>query len=340
MIKRSGIKKSMLLLLGCIVLLTGCAEDKEINIEEEKQDIVLSGLSDDNDVESMPEENVSEFPEDMFIPDSTKAGLPEVSHFKDKYYFRKREEYSDTESEFFEYRNLPGELIISCDNRETAISCFIYAVEDKYYYQDFRGTAYKQDDSNLYVGDICPVTDSDIIIGKFIISYSIDELILSVGYFDDTSDGQEKILESGVYHYYYNMTEFEKESVAKMGNPVELTDYSDYRGTWIPVYPADVVVQGREIYTYMELEIDSDGKVSGCMSQYEGLSECSYAEFTGNIEDSGCVIEYDDDGYGHEGVLTITFYENGIGVYVDEGGEPNGHGFPTGHNYYMKQESK
>lgn len=135
MIKRSGIKKSMLLLLGCIVLLTGCAKDNEINIEEEKQDIVQSGLS-------------------------------EVSHFKDKYY------------------------------------------------------------------------------------------------------------------------------------------------------------------------------VSGCMSQYEGLSECSYAEFTGNIEDSGCVLKYDDDGYGHEGVLTITFYENGIGVYVDEGGEPNGHGFPTGYNYYMKQESK
>lgn len=308
MIKRSGIKKSMLLLLGCIVLLTGCAKDKEINIEEEKQDIVQSGL-------------------------------PEVSHFKDKYYFRKREEYSDTESEFFEYRNLLGELIISCDNRETAISCFIYVVEDKYYYQDFRGTAYKQDDSNLYVGDICSVTDSDIIIGKFIISYSTNELILSAGYFDDASVGQEKILESGVYHYYYNMTEFEKESVAKMGNPVELTDYSDYRGTWFPVYPADVVVQGREIYTYMELEIDSDGKVSGCMS-HEGLSECSYAEFTGNIEDSGCVIKYEDDGYGHEGTLTFTFYENGIEVYVDEGGEPNGHGFPTGHNYYMKQESK
>lgn len=192
----------MLLLLGCIVLLTGCAEDKEINIEEEKQDIVQSGLSDNMDVESIPEENVSEFPEDMFIPDSAKAGLPEVSHFKDKYYFRKREGYSDTESEFFEYRNLPGELIISCDNRETAISCFIYVVEDK------------------------------------------------------------------------------------------------------------------------------------------GLSECSYAEFTGNIEDSGCVIKYDDDGYGHEGTLIFTFYENGIGVYVDEGGEPNGHGFPTGYNYYMKQELK
>ena len=100
-------------------------------------------------------------------------------------------------------------------------------------------------------------------------------------------------------------------------------------------YPRDVVVQGRQEYTYMELEISTAGSISGCMSQYEGLSECSYAEFSGNIEGSKCLIKYEDDRYGHDGLLTFTFFENGIGVYVDECGEPNGHGFPTGHNYYI-----
>lgn len=51
--------------------------------------------------------------------------------------------------------------------------------------------------------------------------------------------------------------------------------------------------------------------------------------YNGNIEGSKCIIKY-DDGYGHDGVQTFTFFENGIGVYVDEGGEPNGHGFPYG----------
>ena len=100
-------------------------------------------------------------------------------------------------------------------------------------------------------------------------------------------------------------------------------------------YPRDVVVQGRQEYTYMELEISTAGSISGCMSQYEGLSECSYAEFSGNIEGSKCLIKYEDDGYGHDGLLTFTFFENGIGVYVDECGELNGHGFTTGHNYYI-----
>lgn len=74
-------------------------------------------------------------------------------------------------------------------------------------------------------------------------------------------------------------------------------------------YPRDVVVQGRQEYTYMELEISTAGSISGCMSQYEGLSECSYAEFSGNIEGSKCLIKYEDDGYGHDGLLTFTFFE-------------------------------
>ncbi len=333
---KSNIVKVVPLLLGSILLLfIGFAEGKNRTMEEEQM-IEENKLSDEDAVESAAAE-VPEFPEDMFIPDSANAELPELTHFLvGKYYFRKLNEYSDTELKFFENHRSWGELCISCENRDVALSCFIQVAEDENYYQPFRVTAYKQDNSNLYVGDIFSTADSNTVIGKCIISYAKDEVILSVGYFDNDANEQDRILESGVYYYYYNMIPFEKESMEKTGNPVELSDYSGYSGIWYPIYPRDVVVQGRQEYTYMELEIGSDGKISGCMSQYEDFPECSYTEFSGNIEGSECIIKYDDDGYGHDGVLTFTFFENGIGGYVDEGGEPNGHGFPTGHNYYMR----
>ena len=46
-------------------------------------------------------------------------------------------------------------------------------------------------------------------------------VILSVGYFDNDANEQDKILESGVYYYYYNVLPFENESMGKMGNQVE-----------------------------------------------------------------------------------------------------------------------
>jgi len=118
-------------------------------------------------------------------------------------YYKKLNEYSDTELKFFENRRSWGELSIKCENRDVALSCFIQVVEDENYYQPFRVTTYKQDNSNLYVGDIFSTDDSNTIIGKCIISYAKDEVILSVGYFDNDVNEQDRILESGVYYYYF-----------------------------------------------------------------------------------------------------------------------------------------
>lgn len=331
--------RAVLLLVCCTLLIfTGFADEKGRSIEE-RQMIEEDQLPDADAVENIIEET-PEFPRDMYIPDSDKAEYPELTHFEYKYYFRDVDEYSDTELEFFEKWDSWGELSISCENRDVSLSCFIYVIEDENYYQPFRLKAYKQNNSNLYIGDIFSTDDSHTSIGKCIISYAKDELILSVGYFDNLANEQDKILEAGVYYYYYNVLPFEKESMEKMGGRVELSDYSEYSGLWYPIYPSGIgfVPKWRWIqdYTYMELEIGADGNLSGCMSQYEGDLECSYAEFDGNIENSECIVTYEDDRYGHDGILTFTLFENGIGVYVDERGNPNGHGFPTGQSYYTR----
>lgn len=334
-----NLMKVVLLLLGCTLLIfIGFADEKGRSIEE-RQMIEEDELPDADTVENVIEKS-PKFPRDMYIPDSDKAEYPELTHFQHRYYFRDVDEYSDTELRFFEKWNVPGELCISCENRDVSLSCFIQVVEDESYYQPFRVTAYKQYNSNLYVGDIFSTDDNYTIIGKCIISYAKDEIILSVGYFDNDANEQDKILESGVYYYYYNVLPFENESMGKMGNQVELSDYSGYSGLWYPIYPSGIGFvakwRWRQEYTYMELEIETDGNLSGCMSQYEGDLECAYAEFDGSIENGECIVMYEDDRYGHDGILTFTFFENGIGVYVDERGNPNGRGFPTGQNYYTR----
>jgi len=94
---KSNTVKVVPLLLGSILLLfIGFSEEKNCTMEEEQM-IEENKLSDEDTVESAAAE-VPEFPEDMLIPDSANAELPELTHFLvGKYYFRKLNKYSDTE---------------------------------------------------------------------------------------------------------------------------------------------------------------------------------------------------------------------------------------------------
>ena len=158
-----NLMKVVLLLLGCTLLIfTGFADEKGRSIEE-RQMIEEDELPDADTVENVIEKS-PKFPRDMYIPDSDKAEYPELTHFQYRYYFREVDEYSDTELRFFEKWNVLGELCISCENRDVSLSCFIQVVEDESHYQPFRVTAYKQYNSNLYVGDIFSKDDNHTII--------------------------------------------------------------------------------------------------------------------------------------------------------------------------------
>jgi len=77
---KSNIVRVVPLLLGSILLLfIGFAEEKNRTMEEEYM-IDENKLSDADTVESA-EAEVPEFPEDMFMPDSANAELPELTHF-------------------------------------------------------------------------------------------------------------------------------------------------------------------------------------------------------------------------------------------------------------------
>lgn len=280
-------------------------------------------------------------PRSMEIPDIQKAKLSKLTHFSNLNYFRTHETYSETELGYFEKWKNEGELIISSKNRNEAVSCFMYVIESENLYKAFRGEAYKQRDSNLYIGDVFSEMDNKKEIGKFLVSFlseSLDEVLISVAYFDDVLiEPEEKIVEEGVYHFYYNITSEEQKTIEKLGKPVVMPDYSVYSGVWYTILPAYMERFYPREDNYFKLEIDSEGRISGCLRESESpLTKDSYAELSGKIEEDKGIIMYQDDGYGHDGVIEVSFFENGIKVYVTEGGEPNGHGFYTVRYYFNK----
>lgn len=333
-----------LLIVGVILFCIGYQKEVEPYRNGALQKDTDTGVTNVVEAEEADEVKEEQFPHGMLIPDARDAVLPEISHLH-KYFSRKTDELSEIEKKYYEKRGYWDELSIECENMGETIDIFIHIVQSEYDYTTFRGTAYKQENTNLYVGDIYSSEDSDKMIGKYVISYQIDEAVMSVGYFEK-KDREERagLLEEGVYQLYHCLTPFELEVIQEVGNKITCTDYSDYSGRWLPIYPVGVrgvampVRKDSMENTYMELNIDSKGLLHGNMSQYKGFLEKNvYTEFSGIIKDGECIVEYEDDGYGHGGTMFFTFCENGIIVYIDENGEPGVKGFPTGNNYYTKE---
>ena len=148
---------------------------------------------------------------------------------------------------------------------------------------------------------------------------------------------KEKITKDFLYQYYIIEDHGYSETIEKLGKPVVMPDYSVYSGVWYTILPAYMERFYPREDNYFKLEIDSEGRISGCLRESESpLTKDSYAELSGKIEEDKGIIMYQDDGYGHDGVIEVSFFENGIKVYVTEGGEPNGHGFYTVRYYFNK----
>lgn len=228
--------------------------------------------------------------------------------------------------------------MIGSDDVTEQMEFYIHIIADENYCSLVTINAYKQRDNNLYVGEVCSRFEPEEIIGKFIASYQMDKIILSVGYFDPEAGGQkEGILREGVFEYQYMVGAIEQRAFDQLGERAGLEDYSGYSGKWIPIFPEYVANINYQDRTYMDIEIAQNGEIHGYISQHQNVEMCAYAEFTGSIgEDGTGIAEYQDDGYGHSGTLTFTFYEKGIWVYVIEQGTPNKNGLRNGNNYYLR----
>lgn len=278
------------------------------------------------------EDEYANLPEGMYIPNPEDAQLPELTHFDYKYYMEPARVYTEKEIEvLWEKAEAEYEVmsISSWDVSEYLKCCFQIVADEDYHY--IRGDAYKQKSSNLYIGDL--LSYQDAVIGKFIISYKGEKIVISIQYYDQNRDWENgALLTEGVHYYDYFTILLEERAIEKAGKPVVAEDYSSYSGKWFKEFLGS---NQRFEDTYMELSIQKD-KMAGIL-HFEGADDNHpHTEFSGFIENSIGMAEYADDGYGHSGSLTFTFCETGIILYLNEHGKPNFYGFPTGNNYYFQ----
>ena len=277
----------------------------------------------------------ADLPEGMYIPDPEDAQLLELTHFDYKYYMEPARVYTEKEMEVLQEKldNDFEEVCVTSWNVSEYMELIFHVIADEEYHFVI-GKAYKQKNNNLYIGNL--LSYQDTVIGKFIVSYQGDELVVSVQYYDQERDREiGAFLKEGVHYYEQYTIPLVEKAIEKVGKPVVIENYSSYSGKWFENYLS--FDSGFED-SYMELHISPAGEISGALSHYEGEEDdCSYAEFSGTIADGIGSAEYAEDGYGHSGSLTFTFCENGIILYVNEHGEPGFYGFNTGNNYYFRE---
>ena len=248
----------------------------------------------------------ADLPEGMYIPDPEDAQLLELTHFDYKYYMEPARVYTEKEMEVLQEKldNDFEEVCVTSWNVSEYMELIFHVIADEEYHFVI-GKAYKQKNNNLYIGNL--LSYQDTVIGKFIVSYQGDELVVSVQYYDQERDREiGAFLKEGVHYYEQYTIPLVEKAIEKVGKPVVIENYSSYSGKWFE--------------NYLSFEDD-----------------CSYAEFSGTIADGIGSAEYAEDGYGHSGSLTFTFCENGIILYVNEHGEPGFYGFNTGNNYYFRE---
>ena len=307
------------------------AEERMIETEEPLENMGKAV----EEAEEEIEDEYADLPEGMYIPDPEDAQLPELTHFDYKYYMEPARVYTEKEKKILEEKEERGMevMCISSWNVSEYLECYFSIATDEEYHFAIE-KAYKQENSNLYIGDL--ISYSDTIIGKFIISYQGEKAVISIQYYDQERDREiGAFLKEGVHYYEQYTISLEERAIEKAGKLVVAEDYSSYSGKWFENYLS--FDSGFED-SYMELHISPAGEISGVLSHYEGEEDdCSYTEFSGTIADGIGSAEYAEDGYGHSGSLTFTFCENGIILYVNEHGEPGFYGFNTGNNYYFRE---
>lgn len=321
------------------ILLSACgsirAPEKaaEKMIEPEKLSESIEKAAEEKGEEVVDE--YADLPEGMYIPDPEDAQLPELTHFDYKYYMEPARVYTDKEIEVLQEKldnDFEEVYVTSWDVSEYMELIFSIIADEEYHF--VIGKAYKQKNNNLYIGDLLSYQDS--VIGKFIVSYQGNEMVVSIQYYDKEKDRKiGAFLKEGVHYYEQYTIPLVEKAIEKVGKPVVAEDYSSYSGKWFENYLS--FDSGFED-SYMELHISPAGEISGVLSHHEGEEDdCSYAEFSGIIANGIGLAEYAEDGYGHSGSLTFTFCENGIILYINEHGKPGFYGFNTGNNYYFRE---
>lgn len=336
--KERTMKKIFILLQVSLIsmLLAACSSMKVLEETEQK---TIKTEESPKAMEKVAEEEIedeyADLPKGMYIPDSEEAQMPELTHFDYKYYMEPSRTYTEKEKEILEKKEERGIEVMCISSWDVSeyLECYFSVVAEEEYHFAIE-KAYKQNNSNLYIGDL--ISYQDTVIGKFIVSYQGEKATISIQYYNRERDRKiGAFLKEGVHYYEQYTISLEEKAIEKAGNPVMAEDYSSYSGKWFEDYLSfDTGFKD----SYIELHISLGGEISGNLSHYEGdENDCSYAEFSGAIADGIGSAEYAEDGYGHSGRLTFTFCENGIILYVDEHGKPGVYGFNTGNNYYFRE---
>lgn len=94
-------------------------------------------------------------------------------------------------------------------------------------------------------------------------------------------------------------------------------DYGIYRGIWSEggTDHANLVLEGG---TEFHIEIENNNELSGYLFSQQGTSErvAEIEGITGNILNGECYYEFDDDGWGGSGTLSIKFMQDEVMIEV------------------------
>lgn len=305
----------------CIVILLGALY---IGTEEHYQVIIEPGNVElKNNLEEPPEKQ-SEFPEGMVMLDEEKSETPISWNFNYVIYVETSRIYTEKELEFIERSKEPEVFLIRNTGKEGELECVFRVLERDEICNDITIILEKEEDSNLYVGNIYSDNSNSKIIGKVMLSYQEKDIMVSVGYFNtDTQDYHG--LSSGTHHYKYEIGELKEEELKKIkefagDKGVEQVYYMGYTGHWIL---HDSLLSTNLMY--LDLEIDETGSVAGNIKYKKETGEDVNEIFdTRIIEDfslmNGSIyVKFEEDESKDN--FSIYFYNNGIGVRIFDGRE-------------------
>lgn len=327
---------------------TPLPQDTDVVVPSEKS-VVLSSET------ASEEKSESEFPHDLIIPEN--AVLPKYLRFTHFFFSEPDKIYTEFQQNYIDEFEATEVFSLSSRNSAEYLECYFtlnYLTSKNAH--SFFLAAYKQPDSNLYIGDIPSifedysffVLNSDYEntvkqpIGKFIVALQEDgTTIVSFAYYNKTFVEENELVyfPSGLHYYEPFPITSEVKAMESVGSVVLPDDYSFYNGIWYFRHPIDAKQNPNIINeNYLQLKIDANGSFTGtlCQKINSNQSTPNIAEFEGSISDNIGYASYEDDGWGNSGNLYFSFHENGIVVTVVESKITDHYGFCGGKNYYSK----
>ena len=353
--KKSKLISSIFLLIGVIffIILLVHKDTNQIPESPPAPETLSSEIN--SSIKDIPEvERERDFPPDMELLTPEGACIPELTHFDYHFFVDSNRVYTEKDLEVIsEPELIPDEeyLAISSSNSMESVQCVFHSMYpaatpsfptqlgDSEVY-----TVYKMQESNLYVGTIYSKDDKSEIIGKIMVKFLgvrlANGLEVSFGYFDETEFDDFYALNPG--YYEYKPAFIDQEDIdyrASLGKQIVSDDYSNYSGVW---YSTHALELAQPNFNSLELNIQSNGQVNGYIVQKIESSEkytfYGEADLYGHVSGGQIFLHYDEDGYGHNGELTITPYEYGLTAYLVEHGKPSwSDGFFTGDTFYFRE---